>query len=107
MPLELSADASYLIVGGFGGIGRSISKYLVRHGVRNLILLSRNASRDDSDGFLSELRSQGCHIATYSCDIADVGRLTDVFRRCKMEMPPIRGLIQAAMVLKVVFTCLV
>ena len=104
MPLKLSADASYLIVGVLGGIGRSISKYLVKHGARNLILLSRSASRNNNDGFLRELGSEGCHVATYSCDIADAGGLTDIFRRCKREMPPISGLIQSAMVLKVLLT---
>lgn len=35
---ELEADATYLIAGGLGGIGRSIASWLVDRGARNLIL---------------------------------------------------------------------
>lgn len=40
---KLKPDASYLIVGGVGGLGRSITHWMVDHGARNLILLSRSA----------------------------------------------------------------
>ena len=104
MPVRLVSNASYLIIGGFGGVGRSICEYLVRQGARNLILISRSArSHDDTDIFLRELKNSGCQVATYSCDVADAINLADVLGRCRQEMPPIKGLIQAAMVLKVAF----
>ena len=53
---------------------------------------------------LRELRSEGYQIVAYSCDVADAGKLTDVFHRGRREIPLIRSLIQAAMVSMVVFS---
>jgi KR domain len=43
---DLTAYATYLVVGGLGGIGRSISRCLADRGAKNLILLSRSGPRE-------------------------------------------------------------
>lgn len=40
--VSLSPDVSYLIVGGLGGLGRAISRWMVEEGARSLVLLSRS-----------------------------------------------------------------
>lgn len=99
---KLRPDASYLLVGGVGGLGRSIAHWMVNHGARNLILLSRNASKQNAGTFISQLREAGCRIVAISCDVANEQSLTRALDRCKNEegLPPIRGVIQGAMVLK-------
>lgn len=99
---KLRPDASYLLVGGVGGLGRSIAHWMVDHGARNLILLSRNASKQNSGVFVSQLREAGCRVLAISCDIANEQALKRALDRCKSEegLPPIRGVIQGAMVLK-------
>ncbi|KAK3297391.1 uncharacterized protein B0H64DRAFT_457551 [Chaetomium fimeti] len=99
---KLRPGASYLLVGGVGGLGRSIAHWMVDHGARNLILLSRNAGKQNSGLFISQLRKAGCHVVAISCDIANEQALRRALDRCKSEegLPPIRGVIQGAMVLK-------
>lgn len=100
--MRLSPDASYLIVGGFGGIGRSISEYMVDHGARNLILMSRSASsRISADAFVRGLQDAGCKVAIHDCDISNAADLASALKKCQLEMAPIRGVLQAAMVLQV------
>ena len=86
-----------------GGIGRSICQRLVKHGARNLILLSRSAQSQviGAKQFLKKLADAGCRVAVRSCDITNKPDLARVIEECEQDLPPIRGIIQAAMVLKV------
>ncbi|KAF4629252.1 hypothetical protein G7Y89_g8896 [Cudoniella acicularis] len=98
---NFSPDATYLICGGLGGIGRSIAKWLVNRGAKHLLLLSRSGSRSDAtQTFVAELRSEGINVQIPECDIADPRLLASVLERSAQTMPPVKGCIQAAMVLK-------
>ncbi|KAL2807721.1 hypothetical protein BJX63DRAFT_61499 [Aspergillus granulosus] len=98
--VTLSADATYLLVGGLGGIGRSIAQWLVSRGAKNLILLSRSAaSQSNAQDFVKELTAAGCRTLIKNCDIADSKNLNQVINECYTEVPAVKGVIQAAMVL--------
>jgi NAD(P)-dependent dehydrogenase (short-subunit alcohol dehydrogenase family) len=59
--VELQSDASYVVVGGFGGIGQSICLWLAEHGARNLIVLSRSANAAAKAApLLNDLHNLGC-----------------------------------------------
>ncbi|ROV97002.1 hypothetical protein VSDG_04049 [Cytospora chrysosperma] len=98
----LRADATYLIVGGTGGLGRSIARWMVSGGAKNIMLLSR---RGQAEGAVAELvedmkDSAGANIGVKACDVAvmdDVVRLTE---ECSAEYPPIAGVVHAGMVLR-------
>lgn len=95
-------DASYLIVGGLGGIGRSISQFMVNKGVKNLILLSRSAtSKLNAMPLIKEIKSRGCRVIVESCDIADKSSLARAIEQLSRTMPPVKGVVQGAMVLHV------
>jgi acyl transferase domain-containing protein/NADPH:quinone reductase-like Zn-dependent oxidoreductase/NAD(P)-dependent dehydrogenase (short-subunit alcohol dehydrogenase family)/ubiquinone/menaquinone biosynthesis C-methylase UbiE len=99
---KLRADASYLLVGGLGGLGRCIAQWMVDHGARNLILLSRSAGKQASGACVSRLREAGCHVAAVGCDVADREALARALDACERDeqLPPVRGVIQGAMVLQ-------
>ncbi|KAI1171395.1 hypothetical protein F4777DRAFT_582964 [Nemania sp. FL0916] len=99
---RLRPDASYLLVGGTGGLGRSIAHWMIDRGARNLILLSRSAGSEGKSGeFVAELRETGCRVAAMSCDVSIAGQLAQALRACKNRgLPPVRGVIQGAMVLQ-------
>ena len=100
--VKLQPDVSYLLVGGLGGIGRSLAQWLVSHGAKNLILLSRTAaSQSNSQAFVRELIDSGCKTLIKNCDIANADDLNRVINECYTEVPAVRGVIQAAMVLNV------
>ncbi|KAL4899481.1 hypothetical protein BDW74DRAFT_183737 [Aspergillus multicolor] len=98
---RLRSDASYLLVGGAGGIGRSMAHWLVDHGARNLIIMSRSASTNPTAADLAkQLRPRNCRVKLISCDAADQTKLAAALDRCSLDLPPICGVIQAAMVLQ-------
>jgi len=91
-----------MIVGGLGGIGRVLCRWMVQLKARNIIILSRSGLKStESFALAKELRDIGVRLAIYACDVSDAQQLKIVLNQCKKEMPPIRGLIQSAMALKV------
>jgi NAD(P)-dependent dehydrogenase (short-subunit alcohol dehydrogenase family) len=71
-------------------------------GAKNLVFLSRSgADRDAAKECVEELRALDVQVAIYRCDISDRNSLEAAMARCKAEMPPVRGLIHAGMVLRV------
>ncbi|KAI8622911.1 hypothetical protein F5Y19DRAFT_483291 [Xylariaceae sp. FL1651] len=100
--VRLKDDASYLLVGGVGGLGRSIAHWLAGHGGKNLIILSRSAGDVEKTGaFIDELSEMGCRVTAISCNISIAGELVKALRTCEAKgLPPVRGVIQGAMALK-------
>lgn len=89
------------MVGGLGGIGRSVCQLLTERGARNLIVLSRSASADKIRSFSLEMEPIGCKVYPVACDISDSSSMARALEDCRNNMPPIRGVIQGAMVLQV------
>jgi len=91
-----------VIAGGFGGLGRSVSRWMVDRGARNLIILSRSGICSDSaKKLVSELSALGAHIEAPACDIVQAESLEKALAECAQTVPPIRGCIQCTMVLRV------
>ncbi|KAL7915129.1 putative polyketide synthase [Trichoderma velutinum] len=100
-PWKFDADASYLIAGGSGGLGRAIAKWMVDHGAKNLIIPSRSgAASKAAQEAVAELTARGVKIVTPKCDVASEADLSDALDDCCRTMPRIKGCINAAMVLQ-------
>lgn len=100
--LQFKIDATYVIAGGLGGIGRSIVSWMVDRGATNLILLSRSGTRKSAAKyFVGNLRSRGANIIAPSCDITDEKALAAVIQECQKTMPKICGCVHAGMVVEV------
>ena len=95
------SDSTYVISGGFGGLGRSICRWMVSRGARHLLMLSRfGPIKSVAQTLLAEMKERGVQIEAPACDVADLSALRTALQSCK-TMPPIRGCIQGAMVLRV------
>ncbi|PZD41177.1 Polyketide synthase modules protein [Pyrenophora tritici-repentis] len=95
------ADATYVIAGGLGGLGRSFARWMVNRGARNLILLSRSGAKSEAAKHLvEELQGQGVRVLTPAVDIGLLSNLRDVFCAATEGLPPIRGCIQATVALR-------
>ena len=100
-PLQLNPDATYVLVGGLGGLGRGLATYLADHGARNLAFFSRSEQMHPAAmEVLAKLRRQGVHANAYFCDITNQETLKQVIAKIESEMPPIKGVFQGAMVLR-------
>ncbi|KAK4144337.1 uncharacterized protein C8A04DRAFT_36790 [Dichotomopilus funicola] len=105
------ADGVYIIVGGTGGLGRSIARWMVAQGARNLVLASRSGSGKKADGpghgpgpvadLVNDLQQQtaGVNITVKACDVADPRSVEDLMMQLG-GLLPIRGCIHATMVLR-------
>ncbi len=87
-----------------GGLGRSIGRWMVRNGARNLVFCSRSGdSSPEAKQTIRDLQEEGATVLAYACDIADETRLQQVVDEVSNKMPRVRGIIQSAMVLRVSF----
>lgn len=95
--LQLDSSASYLLVGGLGGLGRSVSRYMVAHNARRLVFLSRSAGAGpDDQEFVQEMESMGCEVQLVRGSVTDKA---DVVRAIK-QAPNLKGIMQCSMVLR-------
>ncbi|RHZ46920.1 uncharacterized protein CDV56_103490 [Aspergillus thermomutatus] len=94
-----SSNTSYLLVGGFGGLGRAVATWMVEKGARNLVVLSRSGDESPTNrAFVRDLESQGSHVTTVTGSVAN---MQDVRRAVAAATQPIAGVIQMSMVLRV------
>ncbi|KAF5665038.1 polyketide synthase [Fusarium denticulatum] len=95
--LKLDSAASYLLVGGLGGLGRAVARHLVEQGAQRLIFMSRSAGSgpEDADA-VRELESMGCHVELVRGSVVSE---VDVCRAIA-QAPNLKGIIQASMVLR-------
>ncbi|KAK8069347.1 hypothetical protein PG994_005963 [Apiospora phragmitis] len=99
--LALDPNATYVIAGGFGGIARPTVQWMADRGALHLVLLSRSGPQSASARKLVEdLESRGVQVFAPQCDVTSTEALAPVLVEVAATMPPIKGCIQAAMVLR-------
>ncbi|KAJ5901470.1 hypothetical protein N7495_001998 [Penicillium taxi] len=97
----LDPDSTFVVCGGLGGIGRNIVTWLADRGARHLLLLSRSGAQgENSRCLIDHLKGRGVQVMAPKCDVSDRVLLQNSLIACMSHMPPIKGCIQAAMVLR-------
>lgn len=97
---ELDSNATYVLAGGLGGIGRSLARWMASKGAKHLVFLSRTGKlAGDALAMVEELEQKGCKSHVFACDVGDEERLKEVVAECESTLPPIKGCIQGSMVL--------
>ena len=95
------SQASYLIAGGSGGLGRAIMQWMADRGAKNLIVPSRSgATSKSAASVLAHLTKRGVTVYAPRCDVSCETSFSDMLVECARVMPPIKGCINAAMVLQ-------
>lgn len=95
-------DGTHIIVGGTGGLGRSMAKYMAEHGARNIVLLSRSGGgREMVEELEKKIACPDLNIRVKKCDASDERQVRELVKDCARELPSICGVIHAAMVLRV------
>ncbi|KAI0379327.1 polyketide synthase [Hypomontagnella monticulosa] len=97
---RLDPNATYFLVGCLGGLGRSLTSWMLKRGARNFAFLSRSGTDSKQAAILVEnLRAAGANVQVFR---GDASKKEDVEKAVK-EVPadrPIKGVINAAMVLR-------
>lgn len=110
-PTKLTPDATYLVTGGLGALGRVVARYLAERGARHITLLSRSAvpprdrwptlAEDDPHfaavGTIQAIECLGVQIATASVDVADGDQVRAwLSNHVRDGGRPVRGIVHAA-----------
>lgn len=99
--LELNPEATYLFVGGLGGLGRSLAMEMVASGARHIAFISRSGDdKLEARETVSNLRALGAQVKVYRGDVSDEASFHGVMSHCSEELPPIKGVLHMAMVLR-------
>ncbi|KAJ4289017.1 hypothetical protein N0V90_011359 [Kalmusia sp. IMI 367209] len=90
-------DAEYVLVGGLGGFGRSIIRWLAVRGARHLTIFRRSTTVDEeAQLMIDDLASKGVTVNLRQVDVTCMdqvkGTLADVSR-----VRPVKGILHAAM----------
>ena len=82
-------DGTVLITGGTGGLGAVLARHLVvEHGVRSLVLASRQGREADGAAQLEEdLVSLGAQVTIAACDVSERGQLQELIGSVPEEYP--------------------
>ncbi len=95
--VTIREDASYLITGGLGSLGREFGRWLAQRGARHLWLLGRRGGDDpQARSYLEELERLGVQPRVASLDVADAAALQAQLADWGKTDPPLRGVIHAA-----------
>jgi len=101
--LALRPDATYIVPGGLGGLGRSVALRMAERGARYLVFTSRSGAKDPrAQGTLEDLSELGVKTKVFTKDIGEPALFREVLEEIESSgFPRIRGVITFAMQLKV------
>ena len=110
-PTKLTPNATYVVTGGAGALGRVVASYLADRGARHIVLLSRSAisPRDQwaqlphdhrhhaTIDAIRKIEDRGAQVTTAAVDITDTEQVTSWLTRYQQDGGrPVRGIIHAA-----------
>jgi acyl transferase domain-containing protein/acyl carrier protein len=110
-PTKLTPNATYVVTGGAGALGRIIATYLAERGARHIALLCRSEIPPRSQWSslphdhrhhatvetMRKIEQLGAQVTTASVDITDVDQLkTWLSRHIREGGRPVRGIVHAA-----------
>lgn len=97
---EIARNRTHLITGAFGGFGMETARWLAARGARNLVLVGRHgAASEEARALVDELKAMGVNVLAAQCDVSNATALEGLLRSVKATMPPLGGVLHAAMVL--------
>jgi phthiocerol/phenolphthiocerol synthesis type-I polyketide synthase C len=93
---QFSADATYLIAGGLGGIGLFTANWMLERGARYFVLMSRRAPNQASDKQLEALRAKGANVYHARADLINREEVRQTLEHISSHLPPLRGVLHCA-----------
>src|SRR5579871_5917660 len=97
--LRFSPEATYLITGGTGGLGRKVSQWLAQRGAGHLVLVGRSPLTPDGVEAVKQIEAANARVHVLQADVAVRQDMERVFERIASSMPALRGIFHLAGVL--------
>ena len=96
---RLSSSKTYLLVGCLGGLGRSLSRYMLKQGARRFVFLGRSGcDKPDAQKLVTDMTAVGADVQVVRGDVMNPRHVRASIQASKT---PIGGVVQAAMGLDV------
>jgi len=100
-PVRFSADATYLLVGCLGGLGRSLTRWMNERGAKHFAFISRSgADKPDAARLVESLQKSGATTQVFRADASDNKAVQRVIDDLNAQ-GRIRGVVHAATIFKV------
>ncbi|KAJ8125493.1 hypothetical protein O1611_g8146 [Lasiodiplodia mahajangana] len=97
---HLAPDKSFLMIGCLGGLGRSLTRWMVARGARKFIFLSRSgAVRSEAQSLIRQLESNDVTVAIIKGNVAKPSDVTAAIAACEAGGTVLGGVVQGAMAL--------
>ncbi|TGJ86695.1 hypothetical protein E0Z10_g2067 [Xylaria hypoxylon] len=94
---RFDSEAQYIITGGFGGLGRSIIRWMVERGAKYIICLSRSGAKSpEACSLVQDLAAGGILVNPVRCDIGVKEQVVEAIQKAENGRP-IKGIVHAAM----------
>ncbi|TGJ80976.1 hypothetical protein E0Z10_g7787 [Xylaria hypoxylon] len=97
----LSSEGTYVLVGCLGGLGRSLTKWMMENGARHFAFISRSgAGKPEAARVIENIQKcTGTSTRVYRADASNEVAMQCIIYSLQAERP-IRGVVHAAMILK-------
>ncbi|MFI8356845.1 SDR family NAD(P)-dependent oxidoreductase [Streptomyces cyaneofuscatus] len=107
-PLPLTAPAlpvyrqggTYLIVGGTGGIGRTLAQHLAKSAATRIVLVGRSSPSPETDEVVAQVAASGGEALYVQADATDLTAMRRAVERAEAHFGVLHGVFHAAMVLR-------
>jgi NAD(P)-dependent dehydrogenase (short-subunit alcohol dehydrogenase family)/SAM-dependent methyltransferase/acyl carrier protein len=91
---RLRGDATYLITGGFGGLGLLVAQWMAQNGARHIALLGRNPNTNSPA--IKDIEAAGARVIALAGDVGDEATMQAHLDRLAREAPRLGGIVHAA-----------
>ena len=96
---RLRGDGTYLVTGGFGGIGCVLAGWLADHGAGAIVLNGRRPPDAVARETMQALESRGVAVQSEIADVSVAAEVDAMLGRIDAELPPLAGIVHSAGVL--------
>ena len=100
---KFSSNATYIVTGGYGGIGQALSRWLCDNGVKHIVLVSRKgASTAAARRMVKYLKSNGVSVHEIQVNVAEAKAVNNMLSNLRDDktVPPIKGVFHLAGVIE-------
>jgi len=97
-PPRIRTDATYLITGGAGSLGRKIAAWLIRNGATRLALMGRRRPSVEALAAIEEMERDGARVTYIPADVSHSEQLAAALGAIHPDFP-LRGVIHTAGIL--------
>jgi len=96
---SFSSEATYLLTGGYGGLGITFTEWMVENGAQNIILVGRSGPKPFAQKIIQSLTENGANITIANGDISSKTAIEEILQNIPAHQP-LKGVMHLAGILE-------